>query len=372
VISIISVFPPYRGGISTFSDYLYRSLKDITAVNAFNFSHLYPPVLFPGKTQFDPAKNNIDYADRVLHSWNFFKWKKAANDIIASKPDQILICYWHPFFAPLYLHLSRHIRKNSPNTTVNLLAHNVLPHEHFPFGKMLSKKLVDKVDKVILLSQKSLEEFKVLKSKTDVKVLFHPVYEQDFPQKSKQELRAVYGFTDSDYIPLFFGLIRPYKGLDLFIEALNKIDFNEYNIRPLIAGEFYTEKAPLLNKINTNDLSQYKIIDRFVSDKEMAELFTLSDVLVMPYKSATQSGILANAINFKLPSIVTNLSGLTEHVEHNKTALVVSKNNAIELSDAIISMTHQNIMDAIKKELPALKSELSWYNFSQRLLSEIT
>ncbi|MAO63949.1 MAG: hypothetical protein CL666_02995 [Balneola sp.] len=372
MVSFVSVFPPYRGGIATFSDYLYRNLKDITQVEAFNFSHLYPSLLFPGKTQFDTTKMDSDYAQRVLHAWNPFNWKKAAEQILSPNPDQVIFSYWHPFFAPAFLKVIGHIQEKASATSIHILAHNVMPHENFPFGETLSGKLLNKADSVILLSQKSLEEASALDLNINISVLFHPVYEQSFPSDSKQELRKKYGFSQEDFIPLFFGLIRPYKGLDLFIEALNTLDLNMNNIKPLIAGEFYTEKEPLISNIREDHKEDYTIIDRFVSDHEMAELFTLSDILVMPYRSATQSGILANAINFHLPSIVTDLKGLTEHVEHKKNSWIISQNNTSELAEAIISLKNSALRSALKEALIPLKEELSWHSFSQQLLSEIS
>lgn len=372
VVSIVSVFPPYRGGIATFSDYLYKNLSPISDVKAFNFTHLYPQLLFPGKTQFDTNKIETNYADRVLHAWNPFNWKKAAQQILSSDPDQVIFCYWHPFFAAGFLRVIHHIKKNSPETNIFVLAHNVIPHEHFPLGKTLSKKLLERADKVFLLSENSLKEARSLDIRTPLKVLFHPVYEQDHPSASKIELRKKYGFQEDDYIPLFFGLIRPYKGLDLFIQALNKLSFTEHQIKPLIAGEFYADKEPLLAEINPDHQEKYKIIDRFVSDQEMAELFHLADILVMPYRSATQSGILANAINFLLPSIVTDLEGLTEHIEHRKDAWVVPQNNSQELANAILSLKDQAIRTELEQSLIPLKKQLSWSSFSQQLLSEIS
>lgn len=371
MISILSVFPPYRGGIATFSDYLYSHLQKETEVTAFNFSYLYPRVLFPGKSQFSSDENTPEYAERVLHSCNPFNWSFAAKKIAENNPEHLIICYWHPFFAPAYLKVISEIKEQKPDIKVHLLAHNVVPHESFPFGRFLSKKLINTTDNLILLSQKSVDEAKKLGVGKPITHLFHPVYEQNLPELSKAELRNKYGFDEHDRVFLFFGLIRHYKGLDLFIEALNNIDLEKHHIRPLIVGEFYTEKEPILSKINPGHKHLYTIVDRFVSDEEMAELFTLSDALVMPYRSASQSGILANAINFHLPAIVTNLSGLTEHVDHHKTAWIVSKDDIQQLEKAILSLTDQDTLNELSNELRPLKNQLSWKTFSDSLLQEI-
>ncbi len=372
MISILSVFPPYRGGIANFSDYLYQNLQKQVDVTAFNYSYLYPPFLFPGKSQYISDADGNDYAYRILHSYNPFNWANAANEILTSEPEVLIVCYWHPFFAPALLKVISQVKRKNPELPVYLLAHNVVPHETFPFGATLSKKLLTKADKLILLSQKSIDEAHKLNVSTDIIPLFHPVYEQRLPSLTQNELRTKHGFSNKDKIFLFFGLIRPYKGLDLLIEALNDLDLEKHRIRPLIVGEFYTDKSSLLSRIKTSHKHLYTIEDRFVSDEEMAEYFTLSDALVMPYRSASQSGILANAINFHLPTIVTNLKGLTEHVEHQNTAFIIQKEQVKELREAMLTFTNKDTLNSIKKALIPLKKQLSWKTFTDRLLEEIS
>lgn len=372
MITIMSVFPPYRGGIATFSDYLYKHLSKKTEVEAYNFSALYPGILFPGKSQFIDNPASFDaYAKTVLHSWNPLKWKSAYKSILSNTTKHFIICYWHPFFSPVYLRLIKYARKKRPDLTITILTHNVIPHERFPFGKWLSKSLMDSTDKVIVLSEKSKKECIRLGIQSPVTKLFHPVYSQDPPTINKAELRTKYGIPEDSFVPLFFGLIRPYKGVDIFIEAINAIDLNIHKIHPVIAGEFYSDKDELISRINSDQKNNYRIIDRFVSDEEMAELFTLSDVLVMPYKSASQSGILANAINFQLPAIVSDLEGLTEHLEHNKTGWILPQNDPEELSKAITELNEQDLLPEMSEALGELNEVLSWDSFTNKVLSAI-
>lgn len=372
LISFLSVFPPYRGGIATFSDYLYNHLQDRVEIKAYNFTNLYPRLLFPGKSQFlDQTEAKEEYATGILHSWNPLNWKHAANEIALESPEHLLISYWHPFFALAFIRLITHIRKSSPKTKISILAHNVLPHERFPFGKNLSKALLKKADHVVVLSEKSRLEAKNLSVDTRVTKLFHPVYEQDQPGSTRSELRKKYGFSDDEFVLLFFGLIRPYKGLDLMIEALNGMELEADQIRPFVVGEFYMEKKAVLAKINEGHRNFYTIIDRFISDREMAEVLTLSDAMVMPYRSATQSGILANAINFKLPTIVSDLDGLTEHIENHKSALVFPSEDVSALRQAIYSMLETDTRTTIVSHLDKIKEDLSWQAFTDRLVGKL-
>jgi len=367
VITFLSVFPPYRGGIAKFSDYLYKHLTKTETVKAYNFSKLYPPVLFPGKSQ----KLDVEierYAEPILHSYNPFNWNLTARKIAADKPEFVIYSFWHPFFVPCLYQTLKHIKKKNPEIRLVGVAHNILPHENFPFGQVLSKKLFDLTDHLILLSQQTEQEFHELHPNTEYTKLFHPVYEQPYPPAGRKELRKKYGVAERDHVLLFFGLVRKYKGLDLLIEALNQIDLESLHIKPFVVGEFYTNKQDLLNKIHPSKMDQYTIIDRFISEEEVSEIFTLSDLMVLPYKTASQSGVLSNAINFQLPVLVSNLPGLTEHIDTGETGLIFKTENPTALRDQILDFVQKDMHDKISNNLSSLKGALSWEIFTNELL----
>lgn len=367
MITFLSVFPPYRGGIAKFSDYLYKHLTKTENVEAYNYSKLYPSVLFPGKSQ----KLDVEierYAEPVLHSYNPFNWPISARKIAADKPEVVIYSFWHPFFVPCLYQTLKHIKKKYSDTRLIGVAHNILPHEKFPFGQVLSKKLFNLSDHLILLSQQTEQEFHELHPDTEYTKLFHPVYEQPYPPTGRRELRKKYGVNEDDHVLLFFGLVRKYKGLDLLIEALNQIDLESLHIKPFIVGEFYTNKQDLLNKIQPSKMSHYTIIDRFISEEEVSEIFTLSDLMVLPYKTASQSGVLSNAINFQLPVLVSDLPGLTEHIDAGETGLIFETSNTTTLRDQILSFVKKDMYDKISSNLTSLKVALSWEKFTNELL----
>lgn len=371
MISFLSVFPPYRGGISTFSDYLYRHLSDRREINTYNFKKLYPDLLFPGKSQKTERGTEKTYATPLLHSYNPLNWSSAAKRIAEGQPDHLLYSYWHPFFSPAFGRVLKVLEERSPSTRPVCIAHNILPHESFPFGKPLIRSMLKRTDQVVLLSGQTLDELNQLEVDIDRKKLFHPVYEMESPEQSRRELREEYGFKPGDRVLLFFGLVRKYKGLDLFIDALNRLDLKELRIKPLIVGEFYDKKRHYIDRIREDHKSRYTIIDRFVSDDELAMFFTLSDLLILPYRSASQSGILANAIQFQLPALVSNQPGLTEHIEHGKTGLIFESENVDDLRRQILNYIRMIDQDKIRENLEHLRSELSWENFTGRLLEFI-
>jgi len=368
VIIFLSVFPPFRGGISRFSDFLFRFLSNNKEVKAYNFKVLYPKLLFPGSTQFENDSSS-NYSNRALHSYNPFNWLITSKKIINEKPKSLILSYWQPFFIFGYAYILRNLRKNSPDTQIITIAHNIIPHEKFPFSKQLMKWFFKKNDIVITLSEQTTSELSNLETGVQNIKLFHPIYESDKPNISELKLREKYGFTKEDNIVLFFGIIREYKGLNILIEALNMLTLKDHKLKPLIVGEFYDNKNKYINSINSEDRAQYLIIDRFVSSKESAEIFSISNLLVLPYKSASQSGVLADALNFDLPCLVSNHPGLTENIDHGKNGLVFESENSKSLS-LIISdfFSNKSSQKLISSNIKTKKQELSWNEFSAQLM----
>ncbi len=371
MISFVSVFPPYRGGISNFSDYLFSHLSNIRDVEAFNFKRLYPNLFFPGATQYR-EDSNPEYAPRMLHAYNPLNWRTTGKSIAHQSPEVLLFSFWHPFFIPAFNGIISQVRKLSPKTKICTVVHNVSPHEGFPFASSLMQSFFQKNDLVITLSNQTQKEFENLGTTTQSLKLFHPVYDRPLPKTPEAELRNKYGVKESDKIPLFFGLIRDYKGLDVMIKALNKIDLHARQIRPFIVGEFYADKEKLLQLIKPEHKDQYVIIDRFVSQTEANEIFTISDLLVLPYKSASQSGVFNDALNFNLPAIVSDQPGLTEHISHQKTGLIFESECIEQLVQLVEDfLSKPDMRTEISSNLTKLKASLSWEKFTQQLANSL-
>lgn len=367
MISFLSVFPPFRGGIARFSDYLYKNLGSVKEIDGVNFKTLYPKLLFPGTTQYEKPRVP-SYAEEVMHSYNPLIWKKTAQRIANDKPKVLLISYWHPFFIPAFNSVIKRVKKISPSTKVVTIAHNVLPHESFPFSEKLMRSFFQNNDLVITLSSQTEQEFSSLDVSTKTEKLFHPIYETTLPPEPKESLREKYGFKSDDRIILFFGLIREYKGLDVLIKTLNNMDVVNNKFKPLIVGEFYDDKQKYIDIINPQHKDAYTIIDRFVSNKESAEVMSISDLLILPYKTASQSGVLADALNFNLPSIVSNHPGVTEYLKDGENGLIFESEN-IEMLQSKLTQYFENegLQQKIRKNVTDLKDELSWKTFTLEL-----
>ncbi len=370
MISFLSVFPPYRGGIATFSDALYNELKVQTVVKPFGFKKLYPKLLFPGTSQ-TLSEEQKEYATPVFHPYQPLNWHMAADKILESQPDVFLYSYWHPFFVPGLSRLINHIQKKDASIKTAGIAHNILPHEYFPLKERLVRNLLIRTDLTVLLSSQTERDFQSLKTDSASLKLFHPIYKLPEPSAGGTELREKYGFRENDKVVLFMGLVREYKGVDLLIEAMNSIHTDGYDIKVMIVGEFYADKASLLEMIKPNYKNHYTIIDEFVPEQKMSDILSLANLLVLPYRKGTQSGILANAIHLRLPALVSDLPGLSEHITHRENGLVFRAGDAQHLRQKIKEYFQDDMKDKLSANLTRLKEELSWKKFGQELLSGI-
>lgn len=370
MISFLSVFPPYRGGISKFSDALYRELSLQTTIRPFSFKKLYPSLLFPGTSQ-KLKEESATYAPEIFHPYQPLNWKPAARQIMEKKPEYLMYSYWHPFFAPSYRKVIEHCKKEDPSLKTVGIAHNIMPHEYFPFKKYLTEQLLNITDLTILLSEQTESDFKHLDPNSEYEKLFHPIYELEKPEESTLELRKKYGFSEDDEIVLFLGLVRDYKGVDVLIDALNSTLSERDRMKPLIVGEFYTDKSKLVAQIDSEVKDRYTILDKFISDEAMAEILTIADLLVLPYKEASQSGVLANAIYFNLPALVTDQPGLSEHLMHRHNGMICRPRDAQDLREKIVTYFEEGLKEKLSHNLEPLKKDLSWEKFSSSLLKSI-
>ncbi|MFA7289241.1 MAG: glycosyltransferase [Melioribacteraceae bacterium] len=368
-ITIISPVYPYRGGIADFSGLLCKHLSEFHDVNVINFRRLYPSFLFPGKTQFtnDPNENNV-VSDKLIDSINPISWFQVGKKIRINQPNIIIIAYWMPFFALAYGIITKLVKQNK-KTKVVLLCHNVLPHEKKFYDKSVTKYLFNKADYFILLSKYSEIELIKLMPKANYKVLFHPLYSVFGSAIEKNDALMRLDISIDVKTILFFGIIRDYKGLDILIEALA---FTK-DIRLIIAGEFYSNKEKYITLIENLNLKERIILmDRFIPSEEVKYIFSAADVVILPYREATQSGILQIAFNFHKPVIASDCGGLAELIADGETGIIVKENTPEKLAEAIINFYENNNEEKFAKNIKRENEKYSWNNFVSGLIKFVS
>ena len=363
-ICVIGPTYPYRGGISHYNTLLCENLKKRHDVKSVSFKRLYPSFLYPGKDQKDlNSKINIKTdSEYLIDSINPLTWIHAFLSIKKEQSDLLIFQWWTPFFTPVYFTISCLTRRLT-NTKILMISHNVLPHEKKKIDKIMTKMVYKNVDFFIVHSEEDLRNLRTLIPNAKAKRTYHPTYEYfktenkiDLHLHSKEDLNL----NLKNKTILFFGFVRDYKGLNYLIEAMPKV-LEKLNVDLLIVGEFWDDKEKYINQIKQLGIENYVyIIDRYVPNEEVNLYFSVADVVVLPYISATQSGIIQIAYGFDKPVITTNVGGLPDVVKNGETGFIVPSEDANALSKAIVSYFEGNKEREFQANIKKQKDIFSW------------
>ena len=369
-IIVLSVGPPFRGGISEQTELLVENLSIENEVLLLNFKKQYPSILFPGKSQLRPNYNTIRIKDnniRIIDSVNPYTWKKASKFIIKNKPDLILVRYWHPFFAICHSSIIKKIKKKNDSVKVLMFCDNIVSHEKNVLDKNLSKILIKRCDGIILQSRETEKQLSELNIRVNYKRMFHPI-DNNVKIINQNEAKNKLKISSKKNV-LFFGLIRKYKGFDTFIDVAAKTIPKDPDINFIAIGEPYHNRKKYMKKIDDYDLgNRFKWIDKYISDELADNYLASSDVVVLPYKSATQSGVIPYAYSQNKPVITTNLLGLSDYVENNKTGFISELGTADEISDIIIKFFDNQKRDFFANNIVEFKKQFSWQKLSHKII----
>jgi len=369
-IAFLSTFYPFRGGIAQFNALLYKALKKQGHdAKAFTFTCQYPNFLFPGKTQYVTEKDRAIQieSEAVLSSVNPFSYGTTVRKILKWEPDVLILRYWMSFLAPSLGYVARKLRKKG--VPIICIVDNALPHEPRFFDKPFARYLFRNIDGFIAMSEIVRKD--ILSLKPDATICFqpHPLYNHFGEKIESNEAKKQLGLDEKKKTLLFFGLIRDYKGLELLIDAFSLLDDQSYQL--LIAGEAYGSFDKYQEQIEASKAKErIKVINRYIDDNEVPLLFSAADLLVLPYRSATQSGVVPVAYHFEVPCIVTDVGGLKETVEAPGTGIVcsVDSQNIVNAIREAEKNGKEYYVSNIRKE----KAKLSWENFAQALTNFLT
>lgn len=337
-IIIIGPAHPLRGGLASFDERLARQFRNEGhQVSIYTFSLQYPGFLFPGTTQYssEPAPTDIDIRVRI-NSINPFNWISVGNELKALRPDVIVVRYWLPFMGPCLGTILRRVKKNG-HTKVVCIADNIIPHEKRPGDGPFTRYFIRPVDAFITMSEKVMQDLRSLDQQKPARQVHHPLYDNFGEPIPAAEARRHLGIDEHKKVLLFFGFIRRYKGLDLLLEAMALLKDRPIadNITLLISGEFYEDAKPYMEQIERSGIGHLLTLrTEFIPDSEVRYHLCAADVVVQPYRNATQSGVTPLAYHFGIPMIVTNVGGLPALVPHGKVGLVAEPSPAA-IADAI-------------------------------------
>jgi glycosyltransferase involved in cell wall biosynthesis len=366
-IAIIGPAHPLRGGgISTFNERLASVLqKQGHNVTIYSFSLQYPSFLFPGKSQFtdEPAPEGLRIRS-IINSINPISWIRAGREIKKSRPDLVIVRYWLPFMGPALGTVLRQIKKNKHSRVV-CIADNIIPHEKRPGDNQFTAYFIKPVDVFITMSKDVLKDLKTLTTAPS-SFIPHPLYDNYGEGIPKEEACKKLGLNPDTRYLLFFGFIRKYKGLDILLEALKDERIKALGIKLIVAGEFYDAKAQYEDQLAAVK-DQVILFTDFIPNDEVRYYFSAADLVVQPYRSATQSGITQVAYHFEKPMVVTNVGGLAEVVPDGKTGFVTEPEPKA-IADAIVKFFEKDSIPNLETNLRTEKQKYSWESFISQLM----
>lgn len=367
-IVIVGPAHPYRGGIATFSERLARQFQaEGKEVEMFTFTLQYPGFLFPGKTQYsDEAAPEGLKITRNISSVNPITWIKAGRQLKKMQPDMVIFAYWMSFMAPCMGTIAAFLRK-SRCKCIGLI-HNMIPHEPNILDKILPGYFVKMMDAFLALSQSVANDVNRFDKKGKPKMFRpHPIYDHYGDLMPREEALPLLKL-DADYrYILFFGFIREYKGLDMLIEAMADQELQQMPVKLIVAGEFYEDENKYLGRVEELGL-QDKIIfyKQFISTNEVSRYFSACDIVALPYKTATQSGVTQVAFHFEKPMLVTKVGGLGEIVPHEKIGYVVEP-QPTEIAAALKDFFLRQRAAEFTANIPEEKQKYAWSNLTTAL-----
>lgn len=349
-----------RGGIAHYVALLSEHLKKNHTVNVISFSLQYPKILFPGKTQEELGEETIKVTGMpLMNTVNPFSWFRTAFHILKDEPDLLIFKYWMPFFAPCYGTITLITKLFNKNIKVFYVCDNIIPHEKRVGDMLLTKYAFMTVDGGIVQSDAVERDFLSLFPDKKFVNTPHPVYTIFGDIIPKDEAKKQLGIND-DKVILFFGYIRAYKGLDILINAMPEI-LKKVNVKLVVVGEAYEDDDKYRKQIEKLGISENVLLNTdYVPNNEVGRYFSAADVVVLPYKSATQSGIVQIAYNFDKPVIATDVGGLAEVVLNEKTGFIVEPDNPEKIAKAVIRFYSENKEKDFVGNVQTEKQKYSW------------
>lgn len=363
---------PLRGGLAAYNERLaHEFLAQGHEVIIYTFSLQYPSFLFPGTSQYsdEPAPKDLNIEVKV-NSINPFNWIKVGLEIKKLKADLMVVKFWLPFMGPCFGTINRIVHGNKKTKIVSIID-NIIPHEKRPGDKILSNYFVKSVDGFIAMSRSVLDDLNTFDSSKPKLFSPHPLYDNFGPAISKAEALSKLGLQQGKPYLLFFGFIRDYKGLDILLKAMSDERIRNSEIRLIVAGEFYADSKPYTDLIAELKIEE-KVILRtdFIPDSEVRNYFCAADIVVQPYKHATQSGVTQICYHFNNPMLVTNVGGLPEIVPHNVVGYIAEP-DADEIANYIHAFYADNKHEEFVKNILIEKNKYTWKAMTDKVFEVV-
>jgi glycosyltransferase involved in cell wall biosynthesis len=367
-IIIIGPANPFRGGIAALNERLaIQLIKEGHDVEIISFSLQYPKFLFPGKTQYTdaiPPKNLTIYP--IINSINPLNWIKVGFKLKKKNADLVIVRFWLPFMSPSTGTICKILKRNNKSKVIAIID-NLLPHEARFGDKTLTQYFINQTDGLLAMSECVYNDLDIFRKNQPKKLSPHPIYDHYGEIISKKEAIKKLNLDNSFHYILFFGFIRDYKGLDLLLEALADPILENFKLKLIVAGEFYSNEEKYKNIIENLSIQDKVIIrSEYIPEHEVNQYFCAAGLITQPYKSATQSGVTQIGYHFNKPMLVTNVGGLSEIIEDGKCGYVVNPDPQ-SISKALLDFFKNERESMMVEEVKMAKEKFSWAHFTKSI-----
>jgi glycosyltransferase involved in cell wall biosynthesis len=360
-IALLSPFPPLKGGIARFSSRLQNAFEDAGCeVIPIPFRRLFPRWLLKGRVAYEPGAALFPESHCSLDLMNPISWLVTARHLRRLDPDVLLIAYWTGILAPLCA-----LMRRATGLKTVILLHNFTSHEHIPGESLLKGMLTASSDGFIVLSRSVGAELAAFRPKSRILTLFHPVYEPQGICSPKREARRSMGLPEESKVLLFFGYVREYKGLDMLIEAMALVLQKDPSVRLVVAGEFFIDSHVFKDQASRLGIdANVDFQEGYVPTERVGTLMAAADAVVLPYRSATQSGIVPLAFGHGVPVIACDAGALAEQVEHGRTGWIVEGRGAEAMAAGILGFFRTQERQPYDQRIEAACRKMSWSVFA--------
>ncbi|MDD3961828.1 MAG: glycosyltransferase [Bacteroidales bacterium] len=369
-VIIVGSAYPLRGGIATFNERMSRAFSERGYISIlYNYTLQYPGFLFPGRTQYtkEPPPQTLLIKNRVNSVWPL-NWIRVGREIRRENPDYVILRYWMPFFGPCLGTIARIVKKNK-RIRIIALVDNIIPHESTILDKLFIRYFLRPVNRFVTLSATVLSELNSFGRQEHALFTPHPLYDNFGSTIPRDEACAQLAIDSSGVNLLFFGFIRAYKGLDILLYALHEVLQSHPDVKLMIVGEFYDDREKYIELIDRLHLNPHiYLFDRYVDSSEVNQYFCAADLIVQPYKTASQSGVSQIAYHFNKPMVVTNVGALPDMVPDGKAGYVTEV-NANAVARAITDFIAHPDRDSFTRHIRMEKKKYSWDLFIDKLIA---
>jgi len=338
-LALVGPVHPLRGGIAQHTAGIaLEARRRGHDVRVFSYRRLYPKILFPGRTQLDPGAAPMGVPREVvsesIDSIAPRSWLETAREVAACRPNAVFLQRWHPFFAPPLALVARRARRD--RIPIVWLVHNARPHEGagWPWGPLLTLGF-DPRDTCIVHAEGERATLAALGVDSPVRLLPMPTPSR-VARIERAEARRRFGLADDVVVFLFVGHVRRYKGVDVLLEALARLPAEGRAWCAIIAGEWYVDREPAIERARLPPLAgRVRIDDRFLPEHDLSAYLSAADAVVLPYRAGTQSAVVPLAYAHGRPVVTTRVGGIAEALREGETGLLVPPEDPAALAAAL-------------------------------------